>query len=128
VLKKVFEQCFILDTMRLTKEEMHRPYKHILVKEKFSKEIFAKEKNTKLKKNKQTKEYLPILLDFERCRYDSDPKNVTQFCQYITSQRIRTILERKKFTIDIEKIRKTAKEYKENKNILAILKSVRIDD
>ncbi len=128
VLKNIFEQCFILDTMQLTKEEMHRPYKHIIVKEKVSKDTFMKEKNTKLKKNKQTKEHLPILLDFERCRYDSDPKNVTQFCQYVTSQRIRTLLERKKFTIDIEKIRKTAKEYKENKDISSLLKSVGIDE
>ena len=40
VLKNVFEQCFILDTMQFTKEEMHRPYKHIIIKEEIMKKEF----------------------------------------------------------------------------------------
>ena len=32
VLTDVFNQCFILDQMKVNKEEMHNTYKHILIK------------------------------------------------------------------------------------------------
>ena len=47
ILKEVFRQMRVLDTLGLTKEEMHHPYKHILIDD----------------KDKVT------LLDFERCKH-----------------------------------------------------------
>ncbi len=59
VLTAVFNQCYTLDKLKINKEEMHHPYKHIIVNKK------------------------PVLIDFERANYTKKPKNVTQFCQYI---------------------------------------------
>ncbi|MDO8660890.1 MAG: methyltransferase, partial [Candidatus Woesearchaeota archaeon] len=62
VLKKVLAQCLTLDKLGLNKEEMHRPFKHIII-------------------NGQN----PVMIDFERMHYSQKPKIVTQFCQYIAS-------------------------------------------
>jgi release factor glutamine methyltransferase len=88
VLKDVFSQCFILDQLKINKEEMHHPVKHIII-------------------NKKT-----VLVDFERANKTINPKNITQFCQYIINQRDE--LNRKGFRISREKIIKLAKSYKEN--------------
>ncbi len=60
VLLEVLQQCFVLDTMHITKEEMHHPYKHIII--------------TKKK---------PVMIDFERARKTLKPQNVTQFCEVL---------------------------------------------
>ena len=91
VLKKVFEQMFILDKMQINKLEMTHPHKHIIVRE-----------------NK------PILIDFERCKYTLKPKNVTQFCQFITSTNMKELLDKKGIFIDKEKMMRTAGEYKKD--------------
>ncbi len=99
VLLDVFNQCFILDKLKLNKEEMHHPYKHIVVGKK------------------------AVLLDFERCKPTSDPKNVSQFCQYIISSRLSEIMRNKGFRIDKNKIIELSKQYKKdfsNKNFNAI--------
>jgi release factor glutamine methyltransferase len=88
VLKDVFSQCFILDQLKINKEEMHHPIKHVIV-------------------NKKT-----VLLDFERANKSLSPRNVTQFCQYVINQA--NELNRKGFKIDREKLIKLAKSYKEN--------------
>jgi len=62
VLINVLNQCFIMDKMGVSKEEMHHPFKHVLV-DKFS---------------------VPILIDFERCSRTEKPKNVTQFIEFIS--------------------------------------------
>ena len=59
ILKNVLNQCFILDKLKINKEEMHNPYKHIIINNKIT------------------------LIDFERAHYNLKVKNVTQFCQYI---------------------------------------------
>src|SRR3989338_9565745 len=85
-LKKVIlnclNQCFILDKLKVNKFEMTNPYKHIIVK-----------KNLK-----------PVMIDFERCRFSLNPKNVSQFVEYI--------LKLDLFKIDKDKIRKLVKRYK----------------
>jgi release factor glutamine methyltransferase len=88
VLKDVFSQCFILDQLRINKEEMHHPLKHVLIGKKV------------------------VLLDFERANKTINPHNVNQFCQYIMNQK--DILNKKGFRIDKEKLIKLAKSYKEN--------------
>lgn len=89
VLQKVLQQCFILDQQKITKEEMHHPYKHIIVGH------FGK----------------PVLLDFERCHETDKPQNVTQFVEYIC--RLKPVLEKNGLVIDVEKLRLAAKEYKD---------------
>ncbi len=61
VFNEVLRQCERMDGLHLQKEEMHNPYKHIIVP----------------KKGK------PVLIDFERARKMKKPHNVTQFCQYV---------------------------------------------
>jgi putative serine/threonine protein kinase len=91
VLIKIFEQMYQMDKLKITKFEMHKPYKHIVIN--------------------KTK---PILLDFERCHKDLSPKNVTQFCQCITHMEKK--LKNKGFKIPKQKIRKLAQKYKNNMN------------
>jgi len=92
VLKRVFEQCYLLDRMNLRKEEMQNPYKHIII----------------------TKGNKPVLLDFERARKTLKPHNVTQFCQYVTCGTVRHLM---KGRIDmneakVKRMRDMAKDYK----------------
>ncbi len=59
IFLNVLKQCRILDKLKISKEEMTNPYKHIIIGKKI------------------------VLIDFERAHYDSEPQNVTQFCQYL---------------------------------------------
>lgn len=59
VLKEIFRQCLILDELKINKEEMHRPLKHILIGKK------------------------AVMIDFERCHFTEDPKNSRQFLQFL---------------------------------------------
>ena len=93
VLKKVFDQCHALDKMNVDKEEMHRPYKHIIVKG-----------NN------------PVMIDFERANYSKKPKNVTQFLQFINSGRFSNVLKKKGFKINKKEIIKESKRYKRTKD------------
>ncbi len=94
VLKKTFHQMFILDQLKINKEEMHRPLKHIIV----------------TRKNKQD---TPVLIDFERAKKikpDQKPHNVTQFGDFIL--RIRRELRIKGITINKTKLITLLKDYK----------------
>jgi predicted Ser/Thr protein kinase len=88
ILKAVFDQMFALDKLQVDKEEMHHPFKHVII----------------------TKSNKPVLVDFERCHKTLKPKNVTQFCQCIIS--ISKI--NKKIKIDRNKLIKLAQQYKKN--------------
>ncbi len=92
VLLDIFKQCFIMDKLGINKEEMHNPYKHIIID----------------KKNKAW------FIDFERSNYTERPKNITQFIQYICH--LKKDLEDKKFKINVDILRKLAKSYKNNIN------------
>jgi|ETNmetMinimDraft_2_1059921.scaffolds.fasta_scaffold219826_1 putative serine/threonine protein kinase len=72
VVKKVLEQCRILDKLKIDKKEMTNPYKHILVN-----------------KGKV------VMIDFERCHKVKRGKNVTQFGEYIMRKKL---ISRSKFT------------------------------
>jgi HemK-related putative methylase len=105
VLKKVFEQMYTLDKLGINKFEMHHPIKHILI-----------DKNS------------PVLIDFERARYTQDPKNVTQFCDFLIGEDMTRMLTEKKINIPRINIIELAREYKENlaedkyKRIFALLR------
>jgi predicted Ser/Thr protein kinase len=92
VLVSVFEQMFVLDQLGVNKEEMHHPHKHILVQDDCS----------------------IVLIDFERANSSERPRNVTQFCQFVTSSNFGSLLFEKGFSIDKLTMRVLAKDYKGN--------------
>ena len=85
---------FIMDKLKMNKEEMSHPQKHILVD----------------KKNN------PVLIDFERAHYTIKPGNVTQFCDFLISNNIKTILKNNNIIINKDKIINAAKIYKKQQN------------
>ena len=84
MLIKILDQCLEMDKLKLNKEEMHRPFKHILI-------------------DKQ-----PVLLDFERCFQTEKPHNITQFLEFI--RRLSPELSKKK--IELNDLKEIAKQYK----------------
>ncbi|MBN2111904.1 methyltransferase [Candidatus Woesearchaeota archaeon] len=87
-VKDVLRQCREMDAMGIDKEEMHRPFKHIIMNKK------------------------PVLIDFERMHKSKKPKNVTQFIQYLISGRITHTLKKKGIMIDRKKAIRLARQYK----------------
>ncbi|MBN2421416.1 methyltransferase [Candidatus Woesearchaeota archaeon] len=81
VFLNVLNQCRELDKLKITKEEMTNPYKHVIIGKKIT------------------------LIDFERAHFDSEPQNVTQFCQYL--MRNHNVLN-----LDKNKLIALAKKYK----------------
>ncbi len=59
VLKVCLDICFQLDRMKIQKEEMNHPQKHIIVSDRV------------------------VFIDFERAYENPNPSNVTQFLEYI---------------------------------------------
>ncbi len=106
IIKDIFEKCYILDSLKIEKKEMHHPIKHILIKK----------NNVKM-------------IDFERCRKTNKPKNITQFCQFLISKKVSSILIKKGF----KKIKKTTlipivKDYKkkfDKKNLKKIINLIK---
>lgn len=102
-IKNIFNQLYILDKLKVDKEEMHHPLKHVIIDKK------------------------PVLIDFERCKKIKKPKNVTQFCQFLMSGSTEMLLRQKDIKLNKDKIINLAKTYKreqtkENLNkILSIL-------
>lgn len=92
ILLNVMEQMILLDKLGYNKEEMHHPYKHIII-------------STTGK---------PVLLDFERCRKTIRPKNVTQFSQALTAGKMGALLRKKGFVFDVRKMSVLLPEIKTN--------------
>ena len=90
VLKNILNKCFTMDKLGINKEEMHNPYKHIIINKTIT------------------------MLDFERCTKTKKPHNVTQFLQYI--MRNKNHLDKKGFKIDKKELIRLGKEYKNNIN------------
>ena len=109
VLFTVFKKCRKMDQLKINKEEMHHPRKHIIVE---------------LRKKKP----IVTLIDFDRAHKTQKPKNVTQFCQYLISTKMIGLLEEKGIFIDKGVMLHKAREYKHNptkKNFEQILKEIR---
>ncbi len=64
-LLDLLNQAYLLDTLHVNKEEMHRPNTNVFVDEKGQ----------------------VTLLDFERCFASKNPHNVTQFCSFLLHQK-----------------------------------------
>ena len=102
IIKDVFGQLHEMDKLKIDKEEMHHPLKHVIISG-----------NN------------PFLIDFERAHYSNKPKNVTQFCQFIAGGHLSRIFDSKKIFIDRLKLMELAKLYKNNpttKNFKILLK------
>ncbi|MBT4539403.1 methyltransferase [Candidatus Woesearchaeota archaeon] len=102
VLLKILKQCHVLDGLNVNKEELHRPHKHILVNE-----------------NQH-----PVMIDFERCYSTDKPSNVTQFTEFLA--RIQAELVQKGFSFTADKLRSSAKQYKQHYQLEAFEELVRI--
>ncbi len=89
MLRQVLRQCYILDCLHVTKEEMQHPVKHIIIEKK------------------------PVMIDFERCRYTLSPKNVTQFFQFLTGQKLSLIFKEKGIKANNKGLRELLQKYKE---------------
>lgn len=103
IIQDVFEQCYVMDMLQINKEEMHHPVKHIMITTEGAR-----------------------LIDFERCRKALEPKNVTQFCQFLTSGSFAYGLENKGLIIN-KRILKFAQKYKHDpsrKNFDSILEEI----
>ncbi len=86
VFTDVFKQCFVMDKMRLTKEEMIRPLKHVIIGKRI------------------------VLIDFERVHKTEKVHNVTQFGEFVL--RVRTMLNEKGMRISGERWQAALREYK----------------
>lgn len=104
VIRKVLEQCKKLDNLELRKGEMHNPYKHILI-----------DNNDKV-----------VMIDFERCHKSKRPKNVAQFCQFLMSRRVNSILSKKKIHIDNMNLKEYLKKEYNNLKIEKILGFIKV--
>lgn len=102
IIQELCAQMYRLDILGINKQEMTHPHKHIIIQK-------------KKEKNKNSKTDMPVLIDFERCRYTNDSKVLTQFLQFLTSAQVSEILRKKKIIINKEKIQTAAKAYKEEK-------------
>ncbi len=89
ILISILKQCKKMDGIKITKEEMHRPVKHIII----------------------TPSEKPVMIDFERVHKTKKSHNITQFCQFIISGYLLGLLEKKGFGIDKNRIIKLAREY-----------------
>jgi predicted Ser/Thr protein kinase len=92
LLLSILKQCKAMDDLGVNKEEMTRPWKHIIV----------------------TPAQNGVLIDFERCRETQLPKNVTQFCQFLCSAGLTAKLNNKKIIINNRNLLELAKIYKQN--------------
>ena len=87
-IKNIFNQLYIMDKLKVDKEEMHHPLKHVIIDKK------------------------PVLIDFERCKITKKPKNVTQFCQFLMSGGTLVLLKQKGIKLNKGKVINLAKTYK----------------
>lgn len=71
IINKILKQLRTLDNLKINKEEMVNPYKHIII----------------------TKANKVVLIDFERSRFTEKPSNITQFFQYLSANKLVTFNE-----------------------------------
>lgn len=86
----VFQQCFVLDTLGISKQEMGWPEHHVLI---------------------GTDPSAPVMIDFERCRETKRPTNVSQFSNFIHMPSIRGMLLSKGVDLDRQRFRELATAY-----------------
>src|SRR3989344_797180 len=95
VIKNIMEQLYLMDRSNINKEEMSHPVKHIII----------------------TNKNRPVLLDFERCHHVKSPGNITQFCDFLMSKRIKALLRSKRIKIENKKMINATKEYRKKQGL-----------
>lgn len=98
ILKEVLQQCSVLDKLKINKEEMHHPLKHVLIHKSI------------------------VLIDFERAHKSKSVKNVTQFLQFIRSNA--KDLNKKGFSVSKDKILEISQNYKKHMKIEYVIKEL----
>lgn len=93
VLRAVFHQCFTMDSLGVSKQEMGWPEHHVLIGNDPS---------------------APVMIDFERCRETHRPTNVSQFSNFMHMPSIRALLRPKGIDLDREHCRSLAIQYMRN--------------
>ena len=88
----VLKQLFELDYLGINKEELNHPYKHIII----------------------DRNLHPVLIDFERAKKTINPKNISQFVQFLISKKINLILDEKRIYINKRKMLEIVNSYKKN--------------
>ncbi len=94
IIKKAMEQLYEMDKLKISKEEMSHPNRHIIIDKKSN----------------------PVLIDFERTHHTIKPSNITQFCDFLISRYTATILKNNNITINKNKMINAAKKYKKQQN------------
>lgn len=105
ILTEILRQCHILDKIKINKEEMHRPLRHILI-----------DKNLKV-----------TMIDFERTHKTDKPKNVNQFLQFLKRNLVIKLLRKKGFKYNRKQLQTLEKTYKKDvseKNLKEITKAL----
>jgi release factor glutamine methyltransferase len=92
IFTDILTQCRKMDRLKVDKEEMTRPLKNLLIDKHVT------------------------LIDFERMHPTLHPKNVTQFCQFLSSGGVSHHLERVGLHFDKVQLIELAKAYKEDPN------------
>ncbi|MBI2129049.1 hypothetical protein HYU07_02315 [Candidatus Woesearchaeota archaeon] len=106
IIKTLYDQLYQLDELKINKEEMSHPHKHIIVAE----------------HNK------PVLIDFERAHYAAKPANVTQFSVFLVSDFVSKLLKEKSIKINRQDMIESCKIYKNKagyNNFLMIIGQIR---
>jgi len=94
IIKKIMNQMFIMDQLKINKEEMSHPQKHIIIDENNN----------------------PVLIDFERSCHTIKPSNVTQFSDFLISYNMSEILKKNIIKINKKQMINAAKRYKKQQN------------
>lgn len=92
IIKDLLDLARKLDVNLIDKKELNHPHKDIII----------------------TKNIDCVIIDYERCKYSVNPKNVSQIIQFITGQNMADHLFRFNIKLDIKKIRCLTKRYKNN--------------
>jgi predicted Ser/Thr protein kinase len=96
-----------LDQLKVDKEEMHHPIKHIIITKKL-KPIMIDAGKSKISSIQKTPDV--VLLDFERCHNVENGKNVTQFSVFLI--RLKELLLEYGIKIEQDKMIELLKIYK----------------
>jgi len=94
IIKKIMNQMFIMDQLKINKEEMSHPQKHIIIDENNN----------------------PVLIDFERSRHTIKPSNVTQFSDFLISNNTSSVLKKNDIKVNKKLLINAAKRYKKQEN------------
>jgi putative serine/threonine protein kinase len=106
LLMDILNQARKMDLKKINKQELTNPHKDILI----------------------TNQNIPIIIDFERCRFTNKPKNVTQFLQYLTRPFMAKTLNKVNIALSKDEIIVLGELYKQDLsekqylNIVSILK------